>query len=379
MRILFVEPFYGGSHRAFADGLRRHSRHEISLLTLPDSEWRRRMRRGAEELAAAAAACEGRVDAIVATSLLDLAAFLAFTRHRFGNTPVLAYFHENQMTYPRLRGTAFNSWFGQVNYHAALAADRVAFNSAFHRDDFIGALRALERQPNNWLTPAGIASIERRSSVLPVGVELTWLDAHRPGRREDGPPVVLWNHRWEFDKAPEVFCRAVRRLAADGVAFRLALAGDPGANPSPELAQLAEDLAPRVVQAGRVADREGYAGLLWRSDIVVSTTRHEFFGVSTVEALYCGCFPVVPRRYNYPDLVPAALHSRCLWESEEDLVEKLRTAISGVDHGTALALRESAQRFEWARVIGEWDQVLDALVADTHSYGMGHRLEATGR
>src|SRR6185312_1232756 len=50
-RGLFIEPFYGGSHRAFLDGLIEHSRHEIVPLTLPEGEWRRRMRRGAQELA----------------------------------------------------------------------------------------------------------------------------------------------------------------------------------------------------------------------------------------------------------------------------------------------------------------------------------------
>ena len=33
--VLFLEPFYGGSHREFADGLVQHSRHQIVLHTLP--------------------------------------------------------------------------------------------------------------------------------------------------------------------------------------------------------------------------------------------------------------------------------------------------------------------------------------------------------
>ena len=37
-RGLFVEPFYGGSHHAFADGLRANSHHEIELLTRPEGE-----------------------------------------------------------------------------------------------------------------------------------------------------------------------------------------------------------------------------------------------------------------------------------------------------------------------------------------------------
>ena len=149
---LFVEPFYGGSHRAFLDGLARHSTHEIELLTLPEGEWRRRMRRGAQELAPLARDLPGDFDFLIVSDMLDLPAFLALTRPRFVRTPILAYFHENQMTYPRLKGTKFNSWFGQINYLSALADDAVAFNSDFQRHNFLNALGPLLAQPNNWLT-----------------------------------------------------------------------------------------------------------------------------------------------------------------------------------------------------------------------------------
>src|SRR6185295_10633693 len=195
-------------------------------------------RRGAQELAAAASSVTGDFDFLVATDMLDLPSFLALTRPRFSSLPVLLYMHENQFTYPRLRGTKLNSWFGQINYLSACAADAVAFNSEYHRQYFLGALRTLATQPNNWLLPEAIDALERKSFALPVGVELAWLDEHRLGRDPGEPPLILWNHRWEFDKAPDMFARVVLHLAADGVPFRLALAGDPGPNPHPALARL---------------------------------------------------------------------------------------------------------------------------------------------
>jgi glycosyltransferase involved in cell wall biosynthesis len=359
-RGLFVEPFYGGSHRAFADGLRAHSRHELTLLTLPEGEWRRRMRRGAQELAAALDDVPGAFDFVIATDMLDLAAFLALTRRRLGSVPVLTYFHENQFTYPRLRGTKFNSWFGQVNYLSAVSADAVAFNSEFHRQDFLGALRTLDSQPNNWLLGDTIAAIEAKSAVLPVGVDLQRLDSLRPRAvTADLPPLVLWNHRWEFDKAPVVFARAIVALAAEGVAFRVAVAGEPGLTPAPTLLALPDQLGDRVVQFGRIESSEAYGRLLWDSDIVVSTTRHEFFGIGTVEALYCGCWPVLPRRFNYPALVPPQLHARCLWGDEAELQALLRSAI--VERPSAPELRESAARFDWSSVAPQWDAAIDRL------------------
>ncbi|MCC6418915.1 MAG: DUF3524 domain-containing protein [Gemmataceae bacterium] len=362
-RVLFVEPFFGGSHRAFAEGLRRHSRHEIVLLTLPAGEWRRRMRRGAQELAEEALAFGGEVDVLVASDMLDLGAFLALTRRRFHGAPALLYFHENQFTYPRLRGTKLNSWFGQINYSSALAADAVAFNSAYHRDEFLGALATLERQPNNWLRPEGMAAVAAKASVLPVGVELDWLSGAPTGDgwRNDAP-LVLWNARWEFDKAPETFARAVRHLAAEGVPFRLALAGEPGPNPDPALACLRAELGPRVVHAGFAASPEEYRSLLHRADVVVSTARHEFFGVGMVEAMACGCLPVAPARHNYPALVPSWLHGTCLWEDESCFRERLGALLTeGLPTGARASVREAAHRYGWGVVAPAWDAALEGL------------------
>lgn len=358
MRILLVEPFYGGSHRVFADGLARHSRHEFTFLTLPDGEWRRRMRKGAQELALAARGIAGEFDLILATDMLDLPVFLALTRPRFSATPVLLYMHENQFTYPRLKGTTFNSWFGQQNYLSACAADAVAFNSGFHRQDFLGALRSLEVQPNNWLLAETIAGIEAKSCVLPVGVDLAWMDEHR--REPDGakPPLITWNHRWEFDKCPELFARVLARLAHAGIDFRVAVAGEQGPNPAPELVNLPAILGERVVHHGFLPSKADYARLLWESDIIISTTRHEFFGVAMVEALYCGCWPIAPARYNYPFLVPADLHAETLWQTEGELMAMLQRAIRDRP-GKHPLVRKSAERFDWPAVAPLWDAALE--------------------
>jgi len=375
-RILFVEPFYGGSHRAFLDGLVAHSSHDIETLTLPEGEWRRRMRRGAQELATAVDEVCGAFDALIMSDMLDLPVFLALTRPRFERTPVMAYFHENQFTYPRVRGTKFNSWFGQVNYLTAMAADMVAFNSEFHRQDFLGALRALSGQPNNWLMTEAIGAIEAKSMVLPVGVELSWLDGVRPSNRDSGPPVVLWNHRWEFDKAPEMFERGLGALADEGVPFEVIIAGEPGDNPSDALHRARERLGGRVRHFGYAESREDYGRLLWQSDIVVSTTRHEFFGVGMVEAMYAGCVPCAPNRYNYPALVPVEHRAACLFDDEAGFVARLRQLLTN-ERPEAAAFRKSAERFAWPTAVSEWDAAIDRLKSRVGTDTEGSRVGRT--
>ncbi|MXZ88127.1 MAG: glycosyltransferase, partial [Dehalococcoidia bacterium] len=177
-----------------------------------------------------------------------------------------------------------------------------------------------------------------------------------------GSPLILWNHRWEFDKAPEGFVRTVTTLAEEGHDFRVAVAGERGDNPSATMLELPERLGERLVQFGAVPGRGGYARLVWEADISISSTRHEFFGISTVEAMWCGCLPIAPRRYNYPALVPEALQERCLYEREAELLALTREAIlarpGGADRD---AVRASAGRFGWEVVGPRWEAALAGL------------------
>ena len=107
MKVLALEPWYGGSHRNFLDGLRKHSRHEIHPVTMTARFWKWRMHGGAVTMARKALQAyeEGFVpDVIFATDMVNLPAFLALTRERFGGVPVVYYLHENQLTYPLPEG-----------------------------------------------------------------------------------------------------------------------------------------------------------------------------------------------------------------------------------------------------------------------------------
>ena len=199
---------------------------------------------------------------------------------------------------------------------------------------------------------------------MPVGVDLGSLGEGPVGRRSGGSPLILWNHRWEFDKSPEGFVRTVSTLAEEGLDFRVAVAGERGDNPSEAMLELPQRLGDRLVQFGPVEGRDGYARLLWEADVSISSTRHEFFGISTVEAMYCGCFPIAPKRYNYPALVPESLQERCLYETEAGLLALTREAIrSGPSDADREALRESAGRFAWEVVGPRWEEALGELSA----------------
>ena len=103
MRVFLIEPYYAGSHRAWADGWHSVSGHEVHLLTMEGRFWKWRMHGGPVTLAHEAIELADRVgypDTIVAASMLDLATFLGLAGRHLGNPTTLLYMHENQLTYP---------------------------------------------------------------------------------------------------------------------------------------------------------------------------------------------------------------------------------------------------------------------------------------
>ena len=365
--VVVIEPWYGGSHRVWADGWRRHSRHEIELLTLPDRNWRWRMRAGAVDLAErfeARVAQSGRPDAVVASSLFDVASFAGLARGALGPTPVALYLHENQVLYPDVPGRPRDDTAGLVNWKSMVAADALWWNSAFHRDAFLEALGdLLARQPE----PAGgppVDELRGRSTVLWPGVEV--MDLIEAPRTATPRPVVLWNQRWDHDKNPRAVFSALDACSAESVGFDLVLAGENRGH-SREAEWVHDRLGDHIVHEGWLEPEE-YRSWLLRSDVVVSAADHEFFGIAIVEAMAAGAVPVLPRRLSFPELVEPRWHEHALYPDgllRHRLSEVLgngESARSPLD-----GLRESMRKFDVSHAAAAHDRAVDTLLDGTLS------------
>lgn len=356
MRILLVEPYFGGSHAAWAEGYARASAHEVDLLTLPARFWKWRMQGASLTLAHQAAGLvveRGRPDLVLASDMLDLPTFLGLTRRVLGRPAVALYMHENQITYPPPPGAAIDHSYGFTNWLSAVAADGVFFNSSYHREDFYSVLPGLLASLPDFNHSEAIPEVRARSEVLPVGIDMDRL-VDRPA--QDGPPVVLWNQRWEYDKNPEAFFRAVYRLMDEGLEFRVALAGENFRNVPEEFIKAERRLGKTLLHQGFLPATR-YVELLSRSDVVVSTAHHEFFGVAVVEAIGAGAFPVLPNRLSYPELIPTGHHAQCLYDDDEGLIERIRWALTHRSDATAIAsdLAGFMSRYGWSSVADTYD------------------------
>ncbi len=359
MRVLLVEPYYGGSHRAWADGYAAGSAHDVVLVTHEARFWKWRMRGGHVTLAAAAREMLGGEPpaVVLGSSMLDLAGFAGAAKDAIGTAPLALYMHENQLTYPPVPGEPPDLGYPMTQWVSMTVADRVFFNSEFHRAAWFEDLPRMLKHFPDYPHLRLVDEVAARSSVLPVGVDLQRLDGPRPS--DPGPPLVLWNHRWEHDKNPAEFFAALEVLAAEGREFRVALAGESFRNVPDEFEEGRRRLGERVVHYGYAGDEE-YVDLLRRAAVVVSTAHQEFFGISVVEAAYAGAYPVLPNRLSYPELVPAAAHDACLYDDFAGLCDRLRAALAGP---APEGLQEAMARFDWREMAPRYDEALAALPA----------------
>ena len=384
MKVLILEPYFTGSHKNWAEGYRKFSKHEVDILSLPGNFWKWRMHGGAVTLAQKYLAGDFAPDLLLATDMLDLTTFLALTKDRTAGIPTAVYFHENQLSYPwspedRDVLQKRDKHYGFINYVTALAADAVFFNSGYHRQSFLDELRRFLKHFPDYQDLGNIDKIASKSDVLPLGIDLSRFDEFRPQARkaeeetrksETGGrfsnsdaqiPLILWNHRWEFDKNPNDFFQALFILAERGIDFQVAILGECFSRQPKEFILAREVLGDRIVHFGYAESFADYAAWLWRTDILPVTSKQDFFGASVVEAIYCGCLPLLPNRLAYPELLPVQQFAGCFYQEFDGLVELLAAAIQ--ESGTAPAgFSEDARKYDWSAMATQYDETLATII-----------------
>ena len=326
------------------------------------------MQGAAVELAAQTetACAEHPPDLILATDMTNLSAWLALMRRTLpAQTQTVLYMHENQLTYPWRPGEKPDLTYAMINWLSQLCADLVVFNTEFHRRSWFAELPNLLKHFPDYNHLEKIEEVEARSRVLPVGIDLQE-ESSRPD--PSGPPLILWNQRWEYDKRPDRFFQLLYRLEEAGHNFRLSVAGENFRNVPAEFEEAATRLAHRIEHWGYLPSREDYQALLRKADLVISTAEHEFFGISILEAAQAGVFPLLPNRLSYPELVPMDLHAACLYDDDDDLYKKAVARLTMPRKAPPSLRRAVQERYSWPVVASAYDHQFAELLhkATTH-------------
>ncbi|MBN1806414.1 MAG: DUF3524 domain-containing protein [Sedimentisphaerales bacterium] len=366
MNILALEPYYGGSHKAFIDGLSNVSRHTWTVLTLPAHKWKWRMRHSAVTFADQVTKFltkEEVPDLIFCSDMLNLAEFIALAPVEISRLPKIIYFHENQLTYPVRVEDERDYQFAMTNLTGALAADAVWFNSRFHMNSFLDALVKFLKSMPDFQPLEAIEVIRSKSSVHHPGIaEINSLPDRKPG-----PLRILWAARWEHDKNPELFFEALEILKRRKARFRLSVIGQSFRDRPDVFTAARGSFADCIDHWGYRKTQADYEHVLQQADVIVSTANHEFFGIGIVEAIAAGAYPIVPDRLSYPEIIGLSEiknKEQFFYDgSARELADKLALLAARVNDGTLFSPAVNpavlTEHFKWRNLAPQYDRAIE--------------------
>jgi len=300
MKILLLSAYHAHSHRYWCESLQvMFPEHDWTVLSLPGRYFNWRIRSNALSWCLTNADILNKAyELVVATSMVDCATL----RGLVPNLATLSwrvYFHENQFAYP-LSGRDERTEPKMVSLYNALCADELVFNSQYNYQTFLlGLEKFLNKMPDH--VPANtLEVIKLKSNILEVPIRL-------PGckvQMSTVEPVLVWNHRWEYDKGPTQLLYVLLELKKRGFAFKLNLIGQQFRSWPGEFDQIKNIFSKELNHYGFIEEADQYYEIISSSSMILSTAIHEFQGVAVLEAVARGCIPVVPDRLVYKEIFP---------------------------------------------------------------------------
>ncbi len=309
-RVLILEPYFGGSHKAFLEGLQQAVSAEFTLLTLPARKWKMRMQLSAYWFAQEIekyAVRQRSFDTVLCSTFVDVAALRSLLAQIAGwnqHAKVITYFHENQFAYPAQKNAPDIRQFSALNLSTAMASDLCIFNSKYNMESFLGAIQSFLKKASDMKPLNSVEVLREKSIILYPGMDYSGIDdvEERSRKKMTDVTTIVWNHRWEHDKGPELFFEALYIIQEKRIPFHLIVLGQSFGDRPGCFYEASVRLSEEIVHFGYVETSSEYAQLLHRGDVIVSTARHEFFGISVVEGIRAGCYPLLPNDLSYPEL-----------------------------------------------------------------------------
>ncbi len=328
-------------------------------------------------------------DLVFATSMVNMAELVGLAPRWVRDLPRAVYFHENQLTYPDRQARDRDAHFGYSQFASCISSNLILFNSCHNRDSFFTALRLLLGRMPDFHHLDRVDQIEQRSSIVPPGINPIRPTSVQSDQADATPLRILWSARWEHDKNPETFFEALGRLRHQyELPFEVIVLGEQFRKSPTIFTEAHEHFREHIVQWGFAENRSDYERLVASADVVVSTAKHEFFGLAIVEAISAGVMPMVPKALAYPEVLnrisSLAQESANTSElsidpssffhenTEETLAQRLaELAQRKIDTGSVWPCQSHsksmgaacAKCYDWSSVIPELDAQLESLSA----------------
>ncbi|XP_076602961.1 tRNA-queuosine alpha-mannosyltransferase isoform X1 [Chaetodon auriga] len=403
--VLLVEAFHGGSHKQLID-LLRDNIDRCAVFTLPAKKWHWRARTAALHFSQTIPTCPS-YRVLFTSSVLNLCELVAL-RPDLASLKKVLYFHENQLVYPVRKDQERDFQYGYNQVLSCLVSDVVVFNSVFNMDSFLSSISSFmkkipDHRPRDLdllIRPKCVVLhypvqfpdvtrllpkhklLRRSAEMSPVDDIITPQDKQPTPRPEQEDPHqstseprtdqgtvseegtedqmkplhIVWPHRWEHDKNPELFFSTLIKLKERGLHFHLSVLGETFTDPPEVFLEARHLLDCHILNWGFLSSKDDYLEVLCQADVVVSTAKHEFFGVAMLEAVHCGCYPLCPKALVYPEIFPAEY----LYSTPEQLCKRLQTLCRRPDVARKHVVKVDTSSFSWTSLKERFESLLAA-------------------
>lgn len=365
-KILLLSAYDVASHQYWRLGLEHNLLdYDWTILTLPARHFSWRIRSNSltwafneQEI------LKDSYDLIIATSMTDLSSLRGFTPH-LSSIPTIVYCHENQFSFPSTDAQQ-NLLESQVlSIYTLLCADKVLFNSDFNRQSFLAGARALLKRFPDHVPNQLVESIQNKSAVLPVPIDTPILEDRVEKNKIF---TITWNHRWEYDKGIELLYSILKNLAHRNITFSINIVGQQFRQTPETFDKIKRLLVDNSItgEFGFIKEKNTYYKLLKESHLVLSTSNQEFQGLAIMEAVFCDCAPILPKRLSYPEFFPKS----ALYEPSPDNLEKESIAATNLilEHYEIFMKGESLSKDKikdelpsWKNKKAEYQSLIDSL------------------
>ncbi|WXR60922.1 DUF3524 domain-containing protein [Peptostreptococcaceae bacterium AGR-M142] len=373
MNILLIEPFYTGSHKNFCDQLKKYSKHNIKILSMKGQFWKWRMHGASIYLANEFNTMNFCPDLILASDMIDLSTFVSLCKDKIVNNKIKTalYFHENQLTYPWSKNDKDiklkrDVHYGFINYSSCMVADFIYYNSNYNMTSYLDALKHMLRSFPDYNMLDTINHIKSKSKVLNLGLDLKKFDISKDLedtlRNKDYIPLVIWNHRWEYDKNFKDFFEAFKIMKKRNIKFKLAILGESYSKVPKEFLEAKELFKDELVAFSKATSFEDYRNWLYKSDLALVTSNQEFFGISFMESIYCNTYPLLPNRLTYPDLLDINKNPEIFYSSFNELLNKLEYILTNISEIRKHSFKNYARKYCFSNIITTYDCEFNSLL-----------------
>lgn len=154
----------------------------------------------------------------------------------------------------------------------------------------------------------------------------------------------------------------LQKLNASSVDFKLHLLGERFRRKPPVFEKIKNEFTSSLGIIDYIDDLNDYQKILASADIVISTSLHEFQGLSISNAVASGCVPAAPDRLSYRELFDKRYRYTSFLDNPENEATALCQLIVTLEQEKQQAIQPNLKNLGWQNMRPKYQRCFKQLV-----------------